>query len=92
MADIAAAFQNEMGDLAIVFRTYMTEWTDLRISREWPDFCAATRDILDTLRVRILHENQTLYPAAQKILGLKQPVLIGALPSPTDALDGRTAA
>ena len=58
----AMTMQQEMGDLAARFSSYMTAWSDDRILREWPAFCAQTRALLATLGDRIESENRILYP------------------------------
>lgn len=58
----AMTLQQEMGDLAAQFSSYMTTWSDDRILREWPDFCAQTRAVLAALSARVDRENSLLYP------------------------------
>ncbi|WP_183956121.1 hemerythrin domain-containing protein [Sphingobium fontiphilum] len=58
----AAALQQEMGDLAARFSSYMTAWSDDRILREWSAFCTQTRAMLTALADRVDSENRILYP------------------------------
>ncbi|EQB32891.1 hemerythrin domain-containing protein [Sphingobium ummariense] len=60
----ALRLQAEIGSTAQTFTTYMTQWTDDRIAREWPVFCTETRALLDALARRIEQEERILYPIA----------------------------
>ncbi len=62
----AMTMQQEMGDLAAHFSSYMTAWSDDRILREWPTFCAQTRAVLAALGDRVDCENRILYPLVVK--------------------------
>ena len=62
----AAQLQSETGALADRFTRYMADWSDDRIAREWPAFCAETRLILAALAERVDRENRTLYPLADQ--------------------------
>ncbi|WP_336969979.1 hemerythrin domain-containing protein [Sphingobium aromaticiconvertens] len=62
----ATAFQAEMGGLSDAFGTYMRNWTDDRVTAEWPAFCAETQTLLRTLAQRIERENSELYPLAAR--------------------------
>lgn len=61
----AARIQAEIGALAESFARYMSAWSDDKISREWPAFCADTAQILRALSDRINREDDILYPLAQ---------------------------
>lgn len=65
--DTADRLHRETGALAATFSTYMTEWSDARISREWRGFCIETGTILRALGERIEREDRTLYPLAETL-------------------------
>lgn len=56
--DQAAALEQEIGALGTIFNSYMASWTDDRIAREWPAFCAETREILRALTDRVGREDR----------------------------------
>ncbi|MDR7156028.1 iron-sulfur cluster repair protein YtfE (RIC family) [Sphingobium xenophagum] len=70
----ALQLQGETGALAEGFTRYMAAWSDDRIAREWPAFCAETQAILATLTQRVDRENRTLYPLADEHQGAGPPV------------------
>lgn len=58
----AALLQRQMGGLAQQFADYTAGWSDDRITREWPLFCAQTRVILEALDARIALEDRFFTP------------------------------
>ncbi|MAP45860.1 MULTISPECIES: hemerythrin domain-containing protein [Sphingobium] len=56
--DRATMLERELGALGDRFKAYMTDWSDARIRREWPAFCAETRPILNMLMDRIGQEDR----------------------------------
>lgn len=65
--DTAARFLREMGGLSAAFSTYMSQWSDDRIARDWSGFCVATQGILSALQNRVEREERLLYPLASRI-------------------------
>lgn len=57
----------ETGALAQAFSTYMTAWSDERITRDWPGFRAETAAILKALGDRVRREDDSLYPLAERL-------------------------
>lgn len=62
IAHIARTFCDEMGSLAAGYGAYRKRWTAEAMSADWAGFRAATLEFLDTLAIRVLRENRTLYP------------------------------
>ncbi|MEZ5655611.1 MAG: hemerythrin domain-containing protein [Sphingobium sp.] len=62
VADLALAFQQEMGGLADAFSKHMSNWTDQKITDDWPGYSAEIKHILACLGQRIERENEELYP------------------------------
>jgi hemerythrin-like domain-containing protein len=62
IAEMAARFSQEMGDLAATYNRYIIEWSSDRILREWSAFRAETKIIMSTLTQRIEREESELYP------------------------------
>lgn len=62
----ALRLQAEIGTLAQDFSAYMYRWSDDRVAREWPLFCAETREILAALAARMEQEERLLYPLAER--------------------------
>ena len=58
----AARFEAEMGDLAKIWVSMMSEWADDRIQRDQHGFSRIMRPILDALEQRIQSEERELYP------------------------------
>lgn len=69
-SDVAATarqFSEEMGGLALAYREHCEAWTANAIAGDWPGYCVACRQILDTLIIRITRENRELYPLIEKL-------------------------
>ena len=66
--------QAEIGTLAQDFSAYMYRWSDDRVAREWPQFCAETREILAALAARMGQEERLLYPLAERTEGTPLPM------------------
>ena len=62
----ASRLQAEVGMLSGDFSAYMGRWSDDRVAREWPDFCAETRQIIAAITTRVHREEQLLYPLAER--------------------------
>lgn len=77
-ARTAAGLKAEIGGLAEAFTTYMTQWSDSRIAREWEGFCRETRTILDALADRVSRESEMLYPLLEDEAGPRPDVRSGA--------------
>lgn len=76
--DLATRFKSELGSLGDAFTTYMTQWSDSRIAREWEGFRRETRTILDLLAERVARENESLYPLIEDAAEQGLPALSGA--------------
>ena len=63
----AARFDAEMGDLAKVWLTMMSDWPDERILRDQHGFSPVMRPILDALEQRIHSEERELYPLCMTV-------------------------
>ncbi len=66
--EIAWRCRQEHGTLGSIFATHMASWPVDRINREWPHFRADTRALMFDLADRIAHEEQILYPQAERIV------------------------
>ncbi len=62
VAELAVAFQQEMGGLADAFSKHMARWTDQKIAGDWLGYSAEIKHILALLSQRIHRENEELYP------------------------------
>ena len=62
VANLAALFEREMGDLDQRFRDYLAQWSSNRVVSEWSAFAKETRLLLTALAQRIKLEEQELYP------------------------------
>ena len=70
LAAVAAAFQDELGDLDKLVEAYEREWTGSAISYRWADFCEHTGTLLRRVRTRIHRENEGLYPLLEGVTEL----------------------
>jgi hypothetical protein len=61
-AAIALRFEQELGGLALAWRTLMTDWPTNLIASDWTGFGAAVRPVLDVLAERARREEEELYP------------------------------
>lgn len=73
LQDTAARLQTEMAPLALSFSHYMSRWNDARITREWPDFCRESRQMVDAIVNRIRKEERLLMPLIAEA-GLEPPL------------------
>ncbi|MDJ0943384.1 MAG: hemerythrin domain-containing protein [Kiloniellales bacterium] len=68
LAEMAAAFQNEMGGLSAAFESYMETWRSIEAIEDEPEsFIRASEEILDALSDRINRENRELYALADRL-------------------------
>lgn len=70
---MAARLQQEMAPLALSFSHYMSRWSDDRITREWPEFCRESRNMVETIVDRMRKEEQLLMPLIAEA-GLEPPL------------------
>lgn len=69
LADMAAAFVDDMGHIAADFAAYDARWPDDAVAADWPGFCAESEALLAVLARRIAREEEALYPAAEALDG-----------------------
>lgn len=62
VAALATRMEAEMGNLAGAFQDYSRRWDVAAAQRDWPGFCAATRQVMEALRERVRREERDLYP------------------------------
>lgn len=58
----ARAFMDEMGGLVDAYKAWSNAWPAGAVANNWPGFAAATKDLLEALKLRIARENRELYP------------------------------
>ena len=68
LAEMAAAFQSEMGGLAGAFESFIETWRSIEAIEDDPEgFVRASEEILDALNDRINRENRELYALADRL-------------------------
>ncbi len=73
LRDTAARLQVEMAPLAASFSSYMSRWSDDRITREWRDFCRESRQMIDAILNRMHTEEKLLVPLLTEA-GIEPPL------------------
>ena len=67
ISSTAHEFCEEMGGLAASYIEYCEKWNADAISADWAGYCKDSRQLIDTLTIRITRENRELYPLLEKL-------------------------
>ncbi|MFO0773448.1 MAG: hemerythrin domain-containing protein [Nitrospiraceae bacterium] len=78
--DIAKRFQEEMGGIGAVVKTYADKWTDDAMAASPDGFLPETKGLIAALGARIERENKELYPLADQtsFLAIRENELLGS--------------